>query len=81
MGRLLFILAIVAVIIWWLKSMRNQQQPPRQDEQQQPPPRAAEDMVRCAQCGVHLPRSESYLVGGKFYCSEAHSRGSSDKPE
>ncbi len=77
MGRLLFILVIVAVIIWWLKAMRNQQQPPRQDE----PPRGAEDMVRCAQCGVHLPRSESYLVGGKYYCSEAHSRGSSDKSQ
>ena len=26
----------------------------------------AENMVRCAQCGVHLPRSESYHVPGQF---------------
>ena len=26
-----------------------------------------EDMVRCAQCGVHLPRSESLIVGNASY--------------
>lgn len=35
-----------------------------------------EDMVQCAQCAVHLPRSEAYLVSGKFYCSKEHIRRS-----
>jgi uncharacterized protein len=33
---------------------------------------SVEDMVRCTRCGVHLPRSESILSQGKFYCSEEH---------
>lgn len=33
-----------------------------------------EDMVRCAQCGVHLPRGESVTTHGKFYCSAEHQR-------
>ncbi len=35
---------------------------------------AGEDMVRCAQCGVHLPRSESLASGQVFYCSPEHRR-------
>lgn len=31
-----------------------------------------EDMVQCANCAVHLPRSGAYLANGKFYCSRAH---------
>ncbi|MEI8117586.1 MAG: PP0621 family protein [Methylophilaceae bacterium] len=32
----------------------------------------AEDMVQCVTCAVHLPRSEAFLVKGKFYCSQTH---------
>ena len=32
----------------------------------------AEDMVQCATCKVHLPRSEAYLVANNFYCSKTH---------
>lgn len=35
---------------------------------------AAEDMVRCARCGVHLPRSESLTRSGDFFCSAEHMR-------
>lgn len=31
-----------------------------------------ENMVQCARCKVHLPRSEAFLVGGDFYCSKLH---------
>ncbi len=31
-----------------------------------------ENMVQCASCAVHLPRSEAFLVNGDFYCSQAH---------
>lgn len=35
-------------------------------------PEPVENMVQCATCHVHLPRSEAYLVNGEFYCSQAH---------
>jgi hypothetical protein len=31
-----------------------------------------EDMVQCATCAVHLPRSEAFMVGGRLYCCQAH---------
>lgn len=31
-----------------------------------------ENMVQCATCAVHLPRSEAFLVNGDFYCSKSH---------
>jgi len=31
-----------------------------------------EDMVQCATCKVHLPRSEAFLVTDSFYCCQAH---------
>lgn len=34
----------------------------------------AEQMVRCAHCGIHLPRSEALLTGGKTWCSQDHAR-------
>jgi len=39
-----------------------------------PPAGAGEDMVKCARCGVHLPRSESLTTRGHFYCSPEHQR-------
>jgi len=31
---------------------------------------AAEDMVACARCGVHMPRSDARLDSGSFYCRD-----------
>jgi uncharacterized protein len=32
------------------------------------------DLVACAHCGVHLPRSEARQAPGGLYCSEEHAR-------
>jgi uncharacterized protein len=29
-------------------------------------------MVKCAQCGVNLPRSEAIYSGGDFFCTPEH---------
>jgi uncharacterized protein len=34
----------------------------------------AGELVRCAHCGVHLPRSEARQTQGALYCSEEHAR-------
>jgi uncharacterized protein len=39
-----------------------------------PPPKGSEDMVRCERCGVHLPRSESIVTQGRFFCTPEHQR-------
>lgn len=31
-----------------------------------------ENMVQCCACHIHLPRSEAFMVEGRFYCSQAH---------
>lgn len=75
MSRLLFLVVVAAVVYWLLKSYRKQL-PKDGDASGQ-----AEDMVRCVHCGVHLPKRESILAGGNYYCSEAHRRAHADKPE
>jgi uncharacterized protein len=74
MSRLLFLLALVIVVYLLLRSLRKQ--PPKQSDSA---PAATEEMVRCAQCNVHLPKSEAILAGGNFYCSDAHRREHTSK--
>ncbi len=64
MSRLLLLIAIVVVIFLLLKSYRKNA--PRQDKT------ITDDMVRCAQCGMHLPRSEGIEANGQFFCGTEH---------
>ena len=82
MIRLLFLAVVIVVIYWLLKSYRKQLPrggSPKEGDRGEVSSGQAEDMVRCVQCGVHLPKRESILVGGKFYCSEAHHRLHTEK--
>ncbi len=69
LGKLLLIILAFVGAWWILKKYRNSL-----TREKPPPAAAAEDMVRCAHCGVHLPRSESHSGSGKFFCSEEHLR-------
>jgi uncharacterized protein len=33
---------------------------------------ATQKMVKCEQCGVHVPEEESIQSGNNFFCSQAH---------
>jgi len=68
MSRLIILLVIAAVVYLLFKSYRKDA--PKQAEENSV--KKPEDMVRCAHCGVHLPRSESIKADGKFYCSAEH---------
>ncbi len=74
MSRLIFLVAAAIVVYLLLKSYRTRISAEKPPGHTQPPPAHAEDMVRCAHCGVHLPRSESIMAGGKFFCCEEHRR-------
>lgn len=69
MSRLLLLLAIVVVVYLLIRSFRKNAL-----EKNTPPQNvaSAEDMVRCAHCGVHLPKGESVPAAGLFFCSAEH---------
>jgi uncharacterized protein len=37
-------------------------------------PQLLDPLIRCAQCGVHTPRSESVVVAGQRFCCNDHAR-------
>jgi uncharacterized protein len=64
--RLLILIAIVAAGFWlWRRFIR----PPKRADNlgRKPAP-----MVRCAQCGVHVPRENALNQDEHWYCSRAH---------
>jgi uncharacterized protein len=64
MSRLFFIIAIAVVVYLLVKAYRKNV--PQQDKA------VTEDMVRCEYCGVHLPKGESILAQGHFFCGAEH---------
>ena len=67
------ILVVLGLMLaWWiLKGYRRRVD--RRDAAASPSA-GGESMVQCAQCGVHLPRSESLLTQGVYFCSAEHRR-------
>jgi uncharacterized protein len=64
MSRLIFLVAVVAAVYLLLRSFRRSM--PRKSSS------ATEDMVRCAQCGLHLPVHESVRSDGRDFCCAEH---------
>jgi uncharacterized protein len=70
--KFLLLLAVIFAVYWLFKSFKRK----AEGGAKPPAPAGAEDMVRCAMCGLHLPRSESLPAGTQFYCSADHRRQS-----
>jgi uncharacterized protein len=43
-------------------------------------PRLPDQLVRCAQCGVHMPRGEAIVAQGHPFCSSDHARRYATRP-
>ncbi|KAE9641116.1 PP0621 family protein [Pseudomonas sp. PB106] len=70
MLRLLFWIVVIFAAIWlWrkFKAPAASSQSNRSSSEQDAAP-----MVRCAHCGVHLPRDRALSVQQQWYCSQAH---------
>ena len=68
--KYLLLFAVLLAIWWyWRTSSRR-----KQADEAPPAERPVEAMVTCAQCGVHLPVSDSIAEAGLHFCSEAHRR-------
>jgi uncharacterized protein len=65
MVRLLVLIVLVVLAVWLVRrALRGPNQPTIKEG----------DLVACAHCGVHLPRSEARQSEGALYCSEEHAR-------
>ena len=73
LGKLL-LFAVIALLVYWALKVFRREVKRRHESQGESPPAAGEDMVRCAHCSVHLPKSESITTQGKFFCSDQHRR-------
>lgn len=71
MWRLIFLGLIVGLIVYLFKRQMIETSKSNPDNKHADT-KNIEDMVKCAKCSVHLPRSEAYMAGGEFYCSKAH---------
>lgn len=69
--KYLVVLAVIAVAIWIWRNNRRDEIRAQERARAVPGPQA---MVRCAQCGVHLPAGEALTSrnGLPYYCTEAH---------
>lgn len=68
MIKILLLIAIGFVVWGVFRAYQRSLDRPAQSTQE----KAAEDMVKCAHCGVNLPRSEAIYSGGAFYCTPEH---------
>ena len=70
MGRLVVLILLVVAAAWLIR--RALRRASRTDAEKQPPVQS--DLVRCAHCGMHLPRAEARLAGDHVYCGDEHAR-------
>ncbi len=82
MGKVLFwVIVIIAglliarILARQHEKGRIQEQQPKQAARKGAPPIAhPESMVRCAHCGIHMPRSEAVFIAGKTWCTNEHAK-------
>jgi len=70
--RLVVLIVLVVLAVWLvrraLRAASTRNGPQMRDRPVQ------QDLISCARCGVHLPRSEAHSVAGELYCGEEHAR-------
>ncbi len=66
--KLLLLIAMGFVVLALFRAyQRSLGRPPSSAQE-----KTVEDMVKCAHCGVNLPRSEAIYSGGDFFCTPEH---------
>ena len=63
--KFLFLLVTLVAVFWIVRHLAR---PPARRRA----PRAAERMIPCHRCGLHVPEGEVVRRNGHDYCSQAH---------
>ena len=64
---MLVLVALVVLAVWLVRRALRAPQDRTAGQRQG-------ELVRCAHCGLHLPRAEAREAAGALYCSEEHAR-------
>lgn len=74
MMKFLLMLALLAAVFYALGAKRSGPGRKRegQDSPPPPPPPSPQAMLRCAECGLHLPADEALPGRGGVFCTAAH---------
>ena len=73
MLRIVLLLAGVAALVWLLRRAFDPKAD-RSDAGRVEPKPEVDELVRCAHCGVHVPRIEAQTRDGRHFCSHEHAR-------
>lgn len=80
MTKLLLLALLIAVIVLLVRAGSRAARR-RADAAAAPTARGEEDILPCAHCGLHFPRSEGVPSGGRFFCSDEHRRVAANRRE
>jgi uncharacterized protein len=76
MLRVVLLLAGVAALVWLVRRAFDPaaDRPEGKRSAGDTGAQRADELVRCAHCGVHVPRVEATDRDGRLYCSQEHAR-------
>jgi uncharacterized protein len=74
--KYLLLILLLAGVFYMLGLKRSRPREPESRTPAPPPaPAAPQSMLRCAECGIHLPADEALPGKGGVFCSAAHRAG------
>ena len=68
MSRLVLIV-VIGIVVWFM--IKGLGKPRRGARPDAPPAAKSDDIVKCSECGVHIPKAEAALQGGAYRCADA----------
>ncbi|MEI2418378.1 PP0621 family protein [Orrella sp. JC864] len=78
MGKILFWVLVIVCVLFVARLISHQSAKRMRRGETTAEPALQNDpgepMVRCAHCGIHLPRSEALLTQGQTWCGPEHAR-------
>lgn len=76
MGRIFFILVLLAVSLYIVKLLRVKLDKPIKKLKKDTFSNKSNNqkMVKCLHCGLHIPENEAITQGDKHFCSIEHAR-------
>ena len=74
MGKLLVLVVLVIAGVWLVKRALRASGHAEDSAKREAQPKASEELVRCAHCGLLLPRGEARQAAGAIYCSDEHAK-------